>query len=669
VKPPRRLELAVLASAAVFVIVLAVSFRTGRKPSAGRERTLPPAPSDSGQATTLLEGFDFTESVKGKPLMRIKADRTIGYGAAAGLPPDLYAGEKVELTVFPDDGPPVTVHSDRADYDERTRESKLWGNVRWTDKDGGLAETEEIVFRPRTRVLEASKPVHFTQGPTSLTAPSARYDIVERVLRFTGPVEGSGAGDDAGGLSRMTAREGLYRRDSRALELENVTGDSRSGDRVAADHLVLQMAEEGGHPSWARLTGNVRGVLAGGPRLAPASGQPGRPGAAAAPPGERQYSGETGTLTFGPDGKTKTVTLEGSPAMLAETDRRLTARRIEIGFQNGKAVNASATGEIQLDSASGSARAARGTLGFSPEGGPQNTILEGNVHLESDGRVGEAQKVVELTDRKLWRLTGDARKAALVVSGGSRLSADEVEIDQEKQIVRGQGRARAVFTPDGQKKVRVTGFVGDPKKPTFGKADLIVLEDAKHVGTLSGRASLWQDDSSLFADDITLSDADRTLHASGGVRAVMAPAPAASKTPGAEARPASIITAPKLHYREEDRTARFEGGVNVTRGGWRAAGGESTAWLDKEGQVDSVEISGQVKMSDRATGRSATAEKALDTPKQAKTIFWGSPARVVDSGGNQVAGAVLTITDRGRSVEITAPEGGKTETIHRTQKD
>jgi len=26
----------------------------------------------------------------------------------------------------------------------------------------------------------------------------------------------------------------------------------------------------------------------------------------------------------------------------------------------------------------------------------------------------------------------------------------------------------------------------------------------------------------------------------------------------------------------------------------------------------------------------------------------------------------LTITERGRRVEVTAPEGGKTETIHRT---
>jgi lipopolysaccharide export system protein LptA len=660
----RRLELAVLASAAVFVLVLAFSFRSSRRPAeGGRERDLPPAPEASGQATTLLEGFDFTESVRGKPLMRIQADRTIGYGPAAGLPPNLYSGEKVELTVYPDDGPPVTVHSDRADYDERTRESRLSGNVRWTDKDGALAETAAIVFRPKTRTLEAPSRVHFTQGPTSLTAPSARYDVAERVLYFAGPLEASGTGPDSGGLSKITGRQGLYRRDSGAIEIEFVTGESRSGDRVAADRLLLQMAPEGGRPSWARLTGNVRGILVhgvGGPGLAPAGTSP-------SPPRERLYTGDIGTVTFDAEGKTKSVTLEGAPAMLAEADRRLWARKIEIGFQDGRAVTAAASGEVRLDSANGHAEAEKGTLGLSADGSAENAVLEGGVRLQSDGRSGDAHKVVELTSKRLWQLTGGPQQSARVSSGGSKLSADSIEIDRDGQIVRGRGRARAVFTPDAQKKVSMTGFIGDPKKPTFGKADLIVLEDAKRMGTLSGSATLWQDDSSLFADDISMSDDDRSLRATGSVRTVMAPAPA--KAAGEEARPASVITSKRLLYRDSDRSARFEGGVAITRGGWRASGGESTAWLDEDGQVESVEISGDVKMSDRSTGRSGTADKALDSPKAGKTILWGSPARVTDSGGNQVAGAVLTIADRGRSVEVTAPEGGKTETIHRSENN
>jgi lipopolysaccharide export system protein LptA len=675
VRKQRRLELAVLASAAIFVLVLAFSFRGGRRPKegGGREAALPPAPEASGQATTLLEGFDFTESVRGKPLMRIRADRTIGYGTAAGLAPNLYSGEKVELTVYPDDSDasaPVTVHSDRADYDERTRESRLSGNVRWTDEDGSLAETGEILFRPRTRMLEAPGRVHFTQGQTSLAAPSARYAIGERILYFAGPIQASGTGS-GGGLSKMTGHKGLYRRDSGAIEIENVTGESSSGDRVAADRLLLQMAAEGGRPSWARFEGNVRGILAPGAAgavPARAAGQPvAAAGADASPPRERLYTADVGTVAFDAEGRTKTVTLEGAPAMLTEGNRRLTAQKIEIGFQDGRAVTASAVGQVRIDSADGHATASRGSLGFGADGVAENMVLEGDVRLESDGRAGDAEKVVELTSKRLWQLIGGPKQSARVTSGGSKLSADSIEIDPDGDVVRGRGRARAVFTPDAQRKVRMTGFVGDPKRPTFGKADLIVLEDAKKTGTLSGSATLWQDDSSLFADDIAMSDADRTVRAAGNVRTVMAPA--APKPGAADARPASVITSKRLLYRDSDRSARFEGGVAITRGGWRASGADSTAWLDEEGGVESVEISGQVKMSDRSTGRSGTADKALDSPKTGKTVLWGSPARVTDAGGNQVAGAVLTIADRGRSVEVTAPEGGKTETIHRTQKN
>jgi len=655
----RRLEFAVVALAAIFLVVLAISFRPGRRPGAGRSRAgLPPAPEASGEATTLLEGFDFTESVGGKPLMRIKADRTIGYGPAAGLAPNLYAGEKVELTVYPEDGPPVTVHSDRADYDERTRESRLSGNVRWNDREGTLATTDQILFKPRARRLEAPGRVVLTQGASRFAAPSAVYDLVERVVRFTGPVEGTATGERAGALSRLTARQGLYRRDDGVVELEFVDASSSGGDRLAADRLELQMAEKGGKPSSARARGSVRGLLAGGPAAAGEKAGDPRP--------ERPYAGDEANLAFDAAGKTRSVVLTGAPAMMSEGARRVTAKRIEIGFENGEASKAAAAGDVRVDFPGGHALAREGTLALGRDGTARNFALAGNVHVEADGRAGHAARAVQRADRDVWLLTGEPMRAAEVESAGSKLSAETITLDRDKQTVQGDGRARAVFSPDAQKKVNRAAFVGDPKKPTFAKADRILLEDTRHLATLTGSATLWQDDSALFADAITLSDADRTVRAEGQVRTVMAPAPA--KAAGAAPRPASVITASRLLYSDSDRSARFEGGVGVTRGGWRSTGGASIAWLDKDGQIESVEISGDVKMTDRSVGRSAEAEKVLDSPKTGKTILWGSPARVTDAGGNRVAGAILTITDRGRSVEITAPEGGKTETIHRTQK-
>lgn len=657
----RRAELGVLAAAVVFAAVLVVSFRSGGRPAHGRApRGEPPAPGDGlrGQATTLLDGFDFTEESGGKPLLRIKADRTVGYGPAAGLAPDLYAGEKVTLTVYPDDGSPVTVHADRGTYDERSREARLTGNVHWIDAQGAMAETSEGVFRPAARSLEAPKPIHFTRGSIDLTAPSARYDLREKALLLSGPIEGAGAGGDSGGLSTLTARSGVYRREPGVLELETVNGTSKAGDRYAADHVTVKTGSPGG-AEWIRGVGNVRGVLARG-RGASGSGAP-------TSPVERQYAGEESLLNFDADGKAHTLLFTGSPAILVEPKRRLTAPKIELSFEDGRLATAKAQGGVRVDGDDARAEADAGRVGFSPEGDSQNLVLDGSVRVEAGERRADAARAVELDPKGLWLLTGDGGHAARVESRGSKLSADRIELDRPRQQVRGSGRARAVLGGDDpERSGHSVTFVGDPKRPSYGKADRIVLDDGAQVATLSGSASVWQDDSSLFADDITLSDAQKTVTAVQNVRAVMAPDRSAKPAD----RNASVVVSRRLVYRESDRSGRFDGGVTVRRGaGWRATGGESTAWLGKDRGVDCMEISGDVDLVDRPAGRTAKAEKAVDYPNQGKTLLWGSPARVTSAGGNQVAGAVLTIFDRGGRVEITAPEGGKTETIHRTEKN
>ncbi len=639
--------------------MLVFSFRPGGRPASGRSGGRQAAGSSErtrGQATTLLDGFDFTESVAGKPLLRIKADRTIGYGPGAGLAPDLYDGEKITLTVYPDEGAPLTVRSDRGEYDERTREARLSGNVRWSDEESSLVETDEVLFHTSRRVLEAPHQVHFTRGSIDLTAPSARYDLAEKAVRLAGPIEGAGGGEDSGGLSKLTARQGVFRREAGLLELENADGQSRTGNRYAADHLTVKTGPSGGRTEWVRGTGNVRGILAADPSAA----MPEAAGTA------RQYSGEESVLTFDAAGKPRTLSLTGTPARLWAPGRRLTAPQVSVLFEDGRAVSAGASGGVRVEGEGGHAEAEKATLGFSKEGEAQNVALEGSVRVDSDGRTGDAARAIELDARGLWLLMGDAARSARVTTGGSRLSADRIEIDRPRQQVRGEGRARAVLGSDPQKSQHAVTFVGDPNRPSYGKADRIHLDEGKRLATLSGAASLWQDDSSLFAEDITLSDADKTVTAVQGVRAVLAP----ERGPKTTERAASTVAARRLLYRDADRSGRFEGGVIVTRGtGWRATGGESTAWLGKDRGVDCMEISGDVNLADGAAGRTARAEKAVDYPKQGKTQLWGAPARVTDGAGNQVAGAILTIFDRGRSVEITAPEGGKTETIHRTEKN
>jgi LPS export ABC transporter protein LptC len=652
----RRLELAVLLFGVLFLAVVLVYFRPGHRPSARAAReSVPSAPAaaDAGQATSVARGFDYTETVRGHPVFRIQAERTVAFGPAAGQVPNVYALEKVSLTVYPEDGAPVTVNADRATYDHRSNGAILTGNVRWRDERGAMGETERLEFDPTAKAMTAPARIHFTRGDFALDAVSARYGLDRRELVLSGPIRGSGSGASTGGLSSLAGDSAVYRRDQGVVELEgHVSAATSSGDRLESDRLTLKMAEEGKALEWARAEGGVHGQLS----AAPVAGQP-------ASPGPRRYAADAGAFVFAPDGSVTSLALTGAPATVKEPGRKVRARTIEIALEAGRARSARARGDVRIDSPDGSASAERGTMGISAGGGVETVELEGNVTMQGEGgRAGTAARAVDVPDRGVWVLTGAADRSATVESEGSRLSADRIELDQKTKGARAEGNARAVFTPTRDRPQAPT-LVGDSSRPTYGKADRIALDDASRVATLSGRASLWQEQSSLFGDDVTLNDRERTLVAVGNVRAVLAPEPVAGKPD----RPASVVTARRLLYREGASLADFEGDVRLTRGGVRASARKAIAILGKDRKIEKVDLSGDVTLADQTAGRSGRADHAVDFPAEERTVLEGSPAWVVDGEGNRVAGAVLTIAGRGRSVEITAPTGGKTETIHRTK--
>lgn len=681
----RRVEIAVLAFGVVFAAVVALSLKRGLRPgvsSAGKKAPeLPASSSEGGRPTTVLSGFDYTETVRGKPVFRIQSERTIGFGPAAGLAPDRYALEKVQLRLYPESGEPIDVLADRANYDRRTKAAVLAGNVRWSDEKGALGETETVTFHPEKRLLEAPNKVHFSQGSFDVTAASGRHDVGLRETFLSGPVRGSGTGEGAGGLSSLAADSASYRRDEQVIDLEgNVSVSARQGDRLQCDHLLLKTGPDGKHLDWARASGGVRGRIAGA--TAAAAGPAPAPGAPLPP---RNYAGDQGVLLFGPEGQARSMSLSGRPASVAEPGRRLAADSIDLALAAGRPSNARAQGSVRLDAPPNRSESDKASIAYGPDGEISSLELSGNVRMWGDGKSGTAETAIQVPARSVWLLTGNAAASATVVSGGSRVSAPRIEIGEKRRDVTAEGGARAVFAPEKGRPAGATPL-GRPDQPTYGKAARIVLDDTSHLATLSGGASLWQGDGSLAADDITLNDAERTLNAVGNVRAVLPPpsasaataatadkSAAAKKGSSAEASAkaeTSVVTARKLVYREAESSATFEGGVVVTRGPWRVSASTGTAFLDKERKIERVELVGNVAFRDAAAGRSGQADRAVDYPPEGRTVLEGKPARVSDdTGGNRVAGATLTITQRGRRVEVTAPEGGKTETLHKTKRD
>ncbi|MEP6802214.1 MAG: LptA/OstA family protein [Acidobacteriota bacterium] len=703
----RAVEVAVLAFGALFVAFIVYSFRPGRRPAPGRaaRQEVPPS-AEAGQATTVLKGFDYTETLRGKPLFHIQSERTVGFGAAAGLLPDLYALEKVALTVYPETGAPVTVHSETASYDQRTGGARLKGNVRWVDGRGALGETADVEFKPASRELVAPGALRVTRGTFILDARSGLYDVAHREARLEGPVRGSGTGEGTGGLSALAADRAVYKRDEATVELSgSVSGQTTGGNRISSDRLVLKTSEEGRGFDWARAEGHVAGTIESAALSSPGAGKRGR----------QSYAGERGGLLFSPDGSVRSLALSGTPASVDEepgpgapAGRKLRASSIDVAFEGGHARSARAQGAVRIETSGSHGESDQANMTLLPTGEVQTLELSGSVKMSGDGRAGSAEHAVQIADRNVWVLTGGPGRSATVEGDGSKVSAARIEIDQKHKGVRADGGARAVLVPR-QNGARLATPVGDSTRPTFGKADRMTFDDASRVATLSGNATLWQEASSVFGNDITVNDTERSLVAVGNTRTVFSPPEAARKPaspagtkPAAAAsdrdRHPSVVTARRLIYREIGEagrsapstapspslsppsgpaavpparavpaTATFEGGVVVTSGPWRAASERAVAFVGADRRIERVEMNGDVSFRDAAEGRSGQAVKATDWPAEGRTVLEGAPAFVLDREGNRVSGATLTIGKRGGSVEVTAPEGGRTETIHRTR--
>jgi lipopolysaccharide export system protein LptA len=364
--------------------------------------------------------------------------------------------------------------------------------------------------------------------------------------------------------------------------------------------------------------------------------------------------------------------------------RKLRADSIEVTLEGGHAKTVRAQGSVRIETEGNRGEADQATLALSPSGEAQTLELVGSVRMEGEGRSGRADRAVEVADRGLWILTGNSGRSATVEGDGSRISSARIEIDQKQKNLRAEGGSRALLTP------RKTGDrpatpVGDSSRPIFAKADRMTFDDTTRVATFSGGATLWQDASSVFGNDITLNDHERTLVAVGNTRTVFSPARDSSAKAAADRKDSSptVVTARRLVYREsaapgnretpptaggrEPSVAAFEGGVVATSGTWRATGEKATAWIGADRKLERVEMSGNVAFSDAKEGRSGQGDKITDWPGEGRTVLEGSPAWVLDRDGNRIAGATLTIGKRGGSVEVTAPEGGRTQTIHKTR--
>jgi lipopolysaccharide transport protein LptA len=651
-----RLQGTLLALAAVLGVALAATFR--RVPRPPRESSPPAAsakgPEGSGKPTTLLSGFDYSESAGGRTRFTVHADRTVGFAQGAGLPSTWYRLEKVVLTLVSDRGDPLVVRSDAAEYDPRTRAMNLTGNVVARDPQGTEVRSALVRFDPAGNRLVMPGEVSFERGAVAGRAASSVYQTITRVLTLSGPVTAAGSGPGAP-FDTLRADAGEYRTAEGALSLSGRVEGVRGPDTLACDVLTTHVLESN-RVDRASALGNVSGTLV-------STGGRGR------------YRAERATAAFDAGGKISGVDLAGNPAgMVVPADaerpeRRLLAPTIRLGFSGDRLSTADAQGRPRLErdgvragmpfAESITGDTARAT--FAPDGSLAAMVFEGNVVGVT--AEGSSTSPVASYDAGSDLITLKSRGGLDAELDGERgkVVGRSIDIAGRTGTVTATGDAR-IFLRPGPGNASVPSFLATSRKPTRGKARRIVLDDRAKTASLEGDAALWQDDDALFADAIALADADKSARARGNVRMTGRSAQAGAADPGR-----STVTSDRLRYSDAEKVAVFEEGVVASRGTQTARGDRAECRFDSANRIDRTILDGHVTLEDRATGRRGSGARAVDEPKAGTTNLAGNPAVAQDAQGNVVKGAVLTFRKESGSVEVKAGEGGRIESIYQTR--
>jgi lipopolysaccharide export system protein LptA len=459
-----------------------------------------------------------------------------------------------------------------------------------------------------------------------LTPDERRIDQIE--LHGGSRITGGNAG--AGGLERMTGRDITlkYGPDGQALQHALVDGDA-----------VIELA-----------------------------GDTGRPG--------RQITANTVDVALASDGSTPTAVVgRGAvtltfPAEQGGATRTIHAATLDAKGQSGRGLtNAQFNGNVQY-------RERSGTIDRAVSSGTLDAALKPGLSAIEEARFAhvvrfEEGKMATLSalarydlDKGLIELTGAEPGVASPHVVNEQISVDATRIDVTLvgPKMRAVGNVKSVLQPP-----KSTAQKDDGRLPSLLKQDQpvnVTGDDLNYDGAASraaytGKAQLWQGDTSVRADTLVIDNKTGDLNASGSVAtSVMLEQGEKDKK---RERVRSIATAKDFKYEESVRRATYSDGAHLSgpQGDMTAATIE--LYLKPSGdELDRAEASDNLTL--REQNRKTVGSHMTYTAADERYVVIGAPVSIVDQCGRESIGKTLTFVKATDTIEVDGNERIRTQT-------
>lgn len=299
---------------------------------------------------------------------------------------------------------------------------------------------------------------------------------------------------------------------------------------------------------------------------------------------------------------------------------------------------------------------------------------DGNFRYDEGLRHATANKAfLEQASNKIT-LTGAAR---VWDDTGSTLG-DTILLNQQSGDMDATGNVASTRQPD-QQKGKENGSLLDQSKPLQARSEKMQTRDNNLKIRYEGRTVLWQGANRLQADLVVIDRDEETLQATGHVISQLVDkqdnktnppvnaTPAVRLEPVVERTPApgkkneatifTVVHAPELFYRDDERLAHYTGGVTLVRDKMTVTSNELRAFLTKDDStqntnnnadagtsLDHAFADGNVKVVQTTAGRTrtGTSEHMEYFPKENKVILNGGLARMADTRKGTTVGQQLT---------------------------
>jgi lipopolysaccharide export system protein LptA len=266
---------------------------------------------------------------------------------------------------------------------------------------------------------------------------------------------------------------------------------------------------------------------------------------------------------------------------------------------------------------------------------------EGVRHATSARATLEQQKDLMTLDgsARVWDPTGSA-------------AADHLVMNQKTSDFSANGHVASTRLPDPKGK---SSSMLSTDEIMQARADRMVSTDNNQKIRYEGHAVAWQGANRIEADRLDIDRDQQILEAHGHVTSQFADKPKAEdpqapkKTRAPAAPVFTVVRAPDMHYTEDERIARYTGGVTLARPGLNVVAKEITAYLNDSSESSSLDkafADGAVRIvstssKDNRT-RTGTSEHAEYYAGEEKVIMNKGRPLMVDSLKGRTTGEELT---------------------------